>query len=444
MREGSPRPTLSLFDVVAATAGVVIGAGLFRLPSTVAGHLGSEPWIIAAWIAGGVISLIGALCYAELATAFPSAGGEYHFLSGAFGQRVGFLFAWARVTVAQTGNIVLLAFVFGDYLASAVPLGEHGASIYAAAAVIGVTAINAKGLRFTVAVQRALFGLTLTGLTTIIVVGVAIGPVATPQAVASATPSIAAFGSAMIFVLFTYGGWNEAAYISAEVRDGARNMTRALLISIGVITAFYVAVNWTYLHVLGVVGVANSTVVAADVMRVDISDNAAAFMTALILVLVLKSMNVATMTGARTSFALGRDFPALRFLGHWDGDRDAPEQALWVQCGMSLVLVALGSASRGGVETAIDYLSPVFWLFFLLTGIALFTLRAKYPDAPRPFRVPLYPLTPILFCAASVFMLYASIRFSGIGAVIGLGVLALGMPLMFLLKPAASRFNAQI
>lgn len=441
MREGAPRPTLSLFDVVAATAGVVIGAGLFRLPSTVAGHLGSEPWIIAAWVAGGVISLIGALCYAELAAAFPSAGGEYHFLSGAFGPRVGFLFAWARVTVAQTGNIVLLAFVFGDYLSSAVPLGDYGSSICAAVSVIGITAINAAGLRFTVALQRALFGLTLVGLTTIVVVGMAVGPVTAAPVPPAATPSLAAIGSAMIFVLFTYGGWNEAAYISAEVRNGPRNMARALLISIGVITTFYVAVNWTYLHVLGVDGVANSTVVAADVMRVDISDNAAAFMTALILVLVLKSMNVATMTGARTSFALGRDFPALRFLGHWDGDRDAPEQALWVQCGMSLVLVALGSASRGGVETAIDYLSPVFWLFFLLTGVALFVLRVRYPTTARPFRVPLYPLTPILFCAVSAFMLYASIRFSGIGAVIGLGVLGLGMPLMLLLKPAPTRFS---
>ena len=443
MSEPAPKPVLSLFDVIAATAGIVIGAGLFRLPSAVAADAGSEAWFLGFWLAGGLVSLIGALCYAELSTAFPSTGGEYHFLTGAFGSRVGFLFAWARVTVAQTGNIVLLAFVFGDYLATAAPLGAYGPSIYAALSVAAVTLLNAAGLRLTAAVQRWLFVATMAGLGALFMTGLSIDTVPAVAAAVPGAPGLAAVGSAMVLVLFTYGGWNEAAYVSAEVRDGARNMSRALIASIAVITTCYVAVNWTYVTVLGLDGVAASTAVASDVMRRGIGDTAAAFMTALVLVVVLKSMNVATLTGARTAYALGRDTPALGFFGRWNAERNAPTRALALQLAMALAFIGFGSLSRSGIETTIDYLSPVFWLFFLLTGLSLFVLRAKFPRAERPYRVPLYPLTPLVFCVSCAFMLYASIDFAGSGALVGLGVLVLGVPVMMLARARPLKTTAR-
>ena len=430
MSEPAPKPVLSLFDVIAATAGIVIGAGLFRLPSAVVAEIGSEAWVLALWAAGGAVSLIGALCYAELSTAFPSAGGEYHFLSGAFGQRIAFLFAWARVTVAQTGNLVLLAFVFGDYAAESLSLGPAGAAAAAALAATAVTLLNVSGLRLTVATQRWLFVATLAGLALLVMTGLTIeGPAPAPSA-PSSSPNIAAIGGAMVLVLFTYGGWNEAAYVSAEVREPERNMTRALVLSILLITVCYVVVNWAYLRALGLDGVAASPAVASEVMRRGIGDTAARFMTLLVLVIVLKSMNVATLTGARTAYALGRDVAGFRYFGQWNAARNAPVRALWLQLGMALALIGFGALSRSGVATTIDYLSPVFWLFFLLTGLSLFVLRRKYPDTPRPFRVPLYPWLPILFCANAAFMLYASIEFAGQGALVGLAVLGLGIPVM--------------
>jgi len=437
MSQPAPKATLSLFEAIAATAGIVIGVGIFRFPSIVAGALQSAPAILAAWVAGGVISLIGALCYAELAAAFPSPGGEYHFLSRAYGRHVAFLFAWARAAVIQTGSIALLAFVLGDYLASLAPFGPYAPPIFAAAAVIALTGLNIMGVRQAAGFQKAMFILALMGLAALCVAGLSVDPA--PQTLDLApAPSISAIGTAMILVLLTYGGWNEAAYISAEVRDGPRNMARALLLSIGVVTFCYVTINAVYLHVLGVDGVANTQAVAGDVMRTALGEPGAIAISILVIVMVLTSLNVTIFTGARSNFALGRDFPLFGFLGKWNEKNNAPETGLIVQGAIALFLVALGTFSRGGVQTAVDYLAPVFWFFFLMTGIALFVLRIREKDAPRPFRVPLYPLTPFLFCLSAGAMLYSSVSFTGIGASAGIAVLALGLPFLYFVPRKAA------
>jgi APA family basic amino acid/polyamine antiporter len=438
MNQPAPKATLSLFEAVAATAGIVIGVGIFRFPSIVAGALQNEPAIIAVWIAGGVISLFGALCYAELATAFPSAGGEYHFLSRAFGKQIGFLFAWARASIIQTGSIALLAFVLGDYLASLFVLEGYASPIFAATAVLALTGLNIMGVRQTAGFQKAMFALTLIGLAALTITGLSAVPA--PAALATQSiPGFGAIGAAMIFVLLTYGGWNEAAYISAEIRDGKRNMTRALLLSITIVTLCYVAINMIYLRVLGVDGVAGSQAVASDVMRAVFGETGGTAITIVIVIVALTSLNVTIFTGARSNFALGRDFPPFRILGNWNKKSGAPVTSLVVQGAIALFLVGLGTLSRGGVQTAVDYLSPVFWLFFLLTGIALFVLRVKEKDAPRPFRVPLYPLTPILFCLSAAAMLYSSLSFTGIGASAGLAVLALGLPFLYFVPRGAAK-----
>ncbi|MBI3127622.1 MAG: amino acid permease [Candidatus Tectomicrobia bacterium] len=424
-----PRRVLSLFDTVSIIVGIVIGAGIFRLPSLVASQLGGEAAILTAWAAGGLISIVGALCIAELATAYPHPGGEYHFLTRAYGRDCGFMFAWARMTVVQTGSIALLAYIFGDYAAQLLPLGPHGTSLYAVAAILFLTAVNLIGIRQTKLVQNLLFAATILGL--LCVIGGAFLTPAAPAGRASApaaTPS--GVGLAMIFILLTYGGWNEAAYVSAEVKDGPRNMVRGLLLGLGVITLFYVAVNFAYLRVLGVSGVAGSKALASDFMRGIFGEAGVVFMSFLILAIVLASLNVTVLTGARTNFALGRDFPAFGFLSHWSSGGGAPVRALLVQGAIALTLVLLGAFSRRNIELVVDYLSPVFWLFFLLTAISLFVLRRREPGAERPFRVPLYPVTPALFCLTSAYLLYSSLNYTGAGALVGVGVLILGIPFL--------------
>lgn len=436
MSPGEPRRLLSTFDAVAVIVSIVIGAGIFRLPSLVAGQLG-DPWIVlAAWAAGGLISLVGALCFAELVSAYPNTGGEYHFLRRAFGPQLGFMFAWARMSVVQTGAIALLAYIFGDYAQQLLPLGPHGPAIHAAGAIVVLTALNLAGIRESRRFQIAMFAATLLGLGCLILAGLVADPAASAVAVPDTSPDgpgAAAFGLAMVFVLLTYGGWNEASYISAEMRGDRRAMARALIFGIGLIALLYIAINAAFLWVLGSAGMAGSQAPASDVMDAAFGSGGATFVTVLIVVVVLASINVTILTGARTNFALGQDVPLLAFLAQWS-DRGAPVNALLLQGAISLGLVLVGMLGRSGVETAVEYLSPVFWFFFLLTGLSLFVLRYREPAAERPFPVPLYPLTPALFCLVSAWMLYSSLIYTGIGALTGVAVLAAGLPIMALAR----------
>jgi len=426
--------TLSSFDVVALTVGVVIGASVFKTPALVAGNTGSGLLMLLAWILGAGVSLVGALCYAELATAYPHAGGDYHYFQRAYGEWVAFLFAWARLVVIQTGSITLIAFVFGDYATQIWSLGPYSSSLYAAAAVLGLTGLNMAGVRQGKHVQRGLTIATIVGLVILVVAGFFL--IAEP-ATATAEPSSSSgttgsFGMAMVFVLLTYGGWNEAAYLSAEVKDVRRNMTVGLFVSLGLIAALYLLVNWAYLYGLGLNGMGNSDVVAADLMRAALGEPGAQLLSLLVIAAALSSTNATIFTGARTSFALGRDFSLFRFLGHWEDDAETPANALLVQGGIALALVGVGAWTRQGFESMVDYTAPVFWLFFGLAGASILVLRWTEPEIPRPFTVPLYPLTPIAFCTACAYMLWSSLTYTGVGALLGVGVLLLGLPLLLL------------
>lgn len=414
--------------------GIVVGAGIFRTPGMVAGAAGDTTGLVALWLAGGVISVIGALCYAELASAFPDAGGEYHFLHRAFGRTVAFLFAWARLTVIPTGSIALLAFVFGDYLTELLPYGSS--LFYAAALVIALTVLNVMGLKFGKAVQNACTAVVVLGLVVIIAGGMLSGPPPGPVASAGAADAGSvgggvSVGLAMVFVLLTYGGWNEAAYLSSEIRGGPKRVALALVGGVAAVTGLYLAVNLAYVRGLGLEGLQASTTVASDLMRAVSGNAGAAIVSALIAAAALTSANATVVMGSRTGYALGRDFQVFRALGKWDPKADAPVPALLVQGTLALVLIAVGGLSRRGFEAMVEYTAPVFWAFFLLTGVALFVLRHRAPDVHRPFKVPLYPLTPLVFCATSAWLLYSSIAHARIGSVLGVVVLALGaVPLL--------------
>lgn len=433
MSEARPRPVLSVFDAVALTVGVVIGAGIFKTPALVAASAGSELWILLTWLSGGLISLAGALCYAELVTSYPHTGGEYHFLSRAYGRGTGFLFAWTRLTVMQTGSIALLAFVFGDYMAELAPLGRDGAAWYAAGSVVLFTAINLLGLQSSCRVQGLLTAVTVLGLGVLALAGFAAAPTS-PVELEPARVSADGLGMAMIFVLLTYGGWNEAAYISAEVRDVRRTLVRALLLSIGVITLIYLLVNAAYLRVLGAQALGDSEVPGADLMSAALGPLGAQLVSGLIALVALTSLNVTIFTGARTGYALARDFRLFHWLDYWHAGTNAPLAALLAQGALALALVGLGALGRQGFQTMVDYVSPVFWLFFLLSGLSLFVLRWREPARARPFRVPGYPWIPILFCASCTYLLYSSLSYTGIGALAGVSVLLLGLPLLWLAR----------
>lgn len=425
-----PRRLLHAMGAVAIVVGIVVGAGIFKTPSLVAGITQDAGWLVATWIAGALVSLAGALCYAELCAAHPHAGGDYHFLTRAYGKKLSFLYAWARAMVINTGSIALLAYVFGDYMTRVVALGPHSAALWAGGIVVALTAANLAGIHASARLQTALTLLVVAGLIAIVLAGFAAKPpaAATPAAFSS-TPPAGLLGLALVFVLLTFGGWNEAAYISSEVRGGPRAIVGVLVASLAIITALYLLVNLAMLRGLGLDGLAASKAAGADVLGLMFGPWAEKLIGILVALAALTSINSTMIVGARTNYALGRDWAVLRGMGRWQASRGTPVTGHLVQAAISLGLILFGAFQADGFEAMVEFTAPVFWSFLFLVGVSLFLLRLRHPDIARPFRVPLYPFTPIVFCVSCAYLAYSSITYAASkdAVHVSLWVMALGL-----------------
>jgi APA family basic amino acid/polyamine antiporter len=429
----APKRIVRPIDAVGLVVGIVIGAGIFRTPSIVAGNAANASAVYTAWLVGGLISLVGALVYAELATTYPNAGGDYYYLRRAFGHRVAFLFGWSRMTVIQTGSLATVVFIFGDYASQILSLGEYSSAIYAALAITILTGINIMGVREGTGTQNLLAAIQVSGMIFVIAAAFLL---TSPQPIAPhLANSSSSFGLMLLFVLFTYGGWNEAAYVSGELREVERNMAPVLVISIALITVLYTAMNWAYLHILGLNGVAASQQVAADLMQSLLGSVGAKAVSGLVAISALTTANATVFTGGRSSYALGRDYRQFRFLGRWSAQTGTPINGLVLQGIIALALIVLGVVAHQGFQAIVEYTAPVFWSFFLLSGVALIVLRYKDRSIARPFRVPLYPAAPILFCMTCGYLLYSSLAYTGIGALVGVAVLVVGALWLLVVTP---------
>lgn len=440
MNLAAPERRLGARHAGALCIGMVIGAGIFKTSPMVAQSL-PEAWqLYLAWALGGLLSFVGALCFAELAAAFPDVGGDYHFLHRAYGPRVGLLFAWSRFAVIHTGSMALLGFVFGDYLAQVVDLspwlGAHASAVLAAGLIVGLTALNLLGVRVGLGTQLGLTALVLAGLLLLGGGAAAHQLAAQPAATQGAATAMADWGTAMVFVFLAYGGWSDAATLSAEMRDGRRGMVRALLLGLGAVMALYLLANWAYVSVLGLPGLARSEAPAAELMRLSFGRGAELLMVGVVTLTALSVMNAILIAGPRTTYAAARDLAAEWRLSQWNAERGTPSAALVATAAVALLLVTFGALTRGGFSTMVDYLSPVYWAFLALSGAAVIVLRQREPEVPRPFRVPLYPWLPLLFCACSAWLLWSSVVYVKTGALVGLGVLAVGALLLAGLRAA--------
>lgn len=432
----NPIPSFTKNNSLAVVIGIVIGIGIFRLPPIVAGHSANSLQFILFWLTGGIISLLGALCYAELTSAKPDAGGEYYFLRQAYGPAIGFLLSWGRMTVIQTGSLALIAFVFGDYASNILDLGAYSSAIYAAFIIILLTGINLVSTKHS---GRSQMG--LTSAIVILTVFIAVSGLITSSpadisgiTLTNTTGSLftgGSAGAAMIFVLLTYGGWNEAAYLSGELVHVQRNIIKILVIGIGLITGIYILVNMAYLHIMGLEGLQNSETVGADVTGHIFGSAGSLIVSIIVMLASLSTANATIITGARTNYALGRDFKLFGFMGRWNTQRNTPANALMVQGIIALLLVALGAWSKESISTMVDYTAPIFWLFLLLITVSLFIFRLRDKPEAIPYKVPLYPITPLLFLLVCLYMFYSSLAFTGIGALIGSSFLIAGIPFYF-------------
>ena len=424
-----PKQVFSNLSAVAVIIGIVVGIGIFRLPSIVAQNASSEWHYLSFWLAGGLISIMGALCYAELASARPDAGGEYHFLTSAFGSAVGFLFSWGRLSVIQTGSIALAAFILGDYASVIYDLGTYSSSIYAALAVILLTGLNVWGTQPSKNAQNVMTTLIVSIIALAGISGLlnGTGDIQMPNNNISTSA-----GSAMIFVLLTYGGWNEGVYLSAEIKDVRQNISRVLLTALTAITLLYLLINAAYLHILGLETLRNSETIGVALSNQILGSGGAFAMAVIVVISALSTVNATIITGARTNYALGRDFKMFQFLGRWNNTVNAPINALLLQGAIALALVGLGTITKEAVSTMVDYTAPVFWLFILLTTVSLFVFRNEPTPNNGSFKVPFYPFTPIIFILVCLYLLYSSVVFTGNGALIGIGILLLGIPIYWI------------
>lgn len=416
---------LSLWDAVSLIIGIVIGSTVFKSPAGLVFRNMPDPWTsLGLWVICGGLSFVGALCYAELATTYPRLGGEYNYLTRAFGPAIGFLFGWAQLAIIQTGSIGALSYVFATSATTAFGFKPEQSVWFALAAVVGLTGLNCLGIRSGKRTQNLLTAAKALGILMLIVGGLS----ATGSKSFEVQRPVGQDGLplALILVLYAYGGWNDAAFVAADVRDRKRNIPRALLMGIGIITACYVLINAAYLATLGFEGARSSFEPASDAMKVVFGTAGQRAISVLVMISALGSVNGLIFSVARLHATVGADHGLFALLGRWSQRSRAPVWSLLVQGAIASLMIfcvgteigrntidaALGlirvppvpwSRYFGGFDTLFAASAPIFWLFFLITGISYFVLRRKDPDIDRPFRAPWFPLCPLIFCAMCVF-----------------------------------------
>jgi amino acid transporter len=412
-----PKKELSLFDSACIIVGIIIGAGIYETAPTIAASMGGSTATLCIWVVGGLLALAGAFCYGELATTYPHEGGDYVYLSRAYGGWVGYLFGWSQLAIIRPGDIALMVFVFARYASRLFPF-QHSSLIYAVSAIVVLTAINVVGVKEGKWTQNLLTVVKAAGLLAIVVAGF----LAPPQTKVAETGTFTMGGLklALILVMFTYAGWHEMAYVAAEVKHPQRNIVRAMVLGTAAVTILYLLVNAAFLHTLGYEGITASQAVAADTVSTSLPLMAAKAISVLICISTLGAANGLILTGARISYAVGAEHSLFRQLGKWSGRFGTPVFALCLQGSLSSLIVILA----GSFIDTILYYAPVFWMFFLLTGLSVFVLRRKDRQMSRPYKVTGYPVTPIIFCASCTFMIYNSVSYALANKPIGLMVVS--------------------
>jgi APA family basic amino acid/polyamine antiporter len=411
--------------------GTIIGASIFVQPSEITRQMPSVAGILLAWLAAGLLTLFGALVCAELASAFPRTGGVYTFLKESFSPAVGFLWGWAMFWSMHSGIIAAIATVFARYVAHFVPLGDAGIRLTAVALIVLLSAINYLGVRHGGVVQNAFTAAKVLAIVVLIAAGLALGGPATGAAASSDAWSLAGFtwtGFALAVAagLFAYGGWHMVTYTAGETRDAARVVPRALLIGTLVVTACYAGLNAIYLTVLPLDVVRNSTRVAADAADVLFGGGGATVLALLVVVSTFGAVNGIVLVGPRVYYQMAQDGLLFRWLGAVHPRFGTPARAIVLQAVIASALAFTNT--YGALFRRVIYTE---WIFFAAMAVGLMLLRRRADYRPA-WRMPAYPVVPLVFIAASLAIVVMQVRAVPLDSAIGLGLVLLGLPVYFL------------
>ncbi|MEW6238656.1 MAG: amino acid permease [Candidatus Omnitrophota bacterium] len=413
--------TLGVFDVVSIIVGIIVGSGIFMIPAWVAGLMGSPGLIMLAWFLGGLLSLAGALCYAELASTYPREGGDYYFLNRAYGSWAGFLYAWGRLLVIHTGNIACMSYIAGTYAARLFPF-PHADNILTLSAIIILTTINCLGVREGKWTQNILAAAQTIGLFGVVIVGFLVSA-PSPEPPMPGGFSLESLLMALIFVQFCFGGWSDCAFVASEVKEPEKNILRSLVIGTLLVTVVYLLVNGAILHALGVQLMAASKTAIADVLSLGFGKAGTVLVCLLAMTVALSSANGMILTGGRIFHAFGEDHALFRILGTRNRRFHTPAAAMIAQGVIASIL-----ALSGRFEDLVTYTASAHWLFMTAIGAALFLFRRREPDIERPYRTSFYPLTPLVYIASCLLLLFGALNYARSSALLGFLIVLSGLP----------------
>lgn len=428
--ERMPR-SLGLAHAVAVSIGITIGSGIFRVPATVAGLLPAPGAIMLCWVLGGVIALCGALTVAELAAALPRSGGMFAYLLEGFGPLPAFLFGWAELVVVRAAALGAIATVFAEYLGHFVPLSA-GAVRVAAAVLIGIVGImNYVGVRRAAAVLSATTYAKYVAVTALALLAYSAtgGTVAHLSPVWSAPVSLSLLATALIPVMWTYDGWADLAAIGGEVSDPQRTLPLALILGCACVTALYLVLNLGFMYALSLPELSGSKLIAATVAgRIPLlAGFGAALIAGLVLVSTFSGLNASLMVGARIFFAMGDRGVLLRGLSRVSPRFKTPSAAIWLCTALGVVYVLQNDFAGLAAKFILG-----IWPFYALTVAAVFVLRRRRPDLPRPYRVWGYPLVPAVFLIASVGMVVNALLTDPVNTGVTFTIIFAGLPVYWL------------
>ena len=461
---------LTLFDCVCIIVGTIIGAGIFKMPAIVASNVPSVTWLVAVWVAGGLVALMGALCFAELTTTYPDRGGDYGYLKRGYHYRVGFAFSWAAFWVIRPTSIALMAMIFGEFAVSVFP-DTLPLYAFAGLTVIGLSLTNLIGVRFGKASQNLLTVAKVAGILVVVAAAFLVWPNAgapsqevigqeviaeVPTQINNTVDSAPAteesgestwewFWLSMVFVMFTFGGWNDIAFVASETRNPKRNLLRALVVGTGVVLLVYLLVNLALVAGLGFEQMAslgsrweNATSVLVEQNMGPVGKD---LLSILVCVSCLGAINAMIFTSPRIYWATAVDYPSLRLVAG-----DVSGKGCWrgilLQGVVTIAYILTFGNDKNGVENLTASNAPYFWSFLGLTVVSLMINRVRFKGQFDGYRVPLYPVLPVLFVGACLFMVYRSWTYMMdqelwlATAIIG-GWVLVGLILSFLLRNEA-------
>lgn len=425
------KKNLRLWDSAAIIISIVIGVGIFRVPSEVARYLGAPKLMLFAWLVGGIIAGLGSLCYAELSASYPKTGGNYIYLRESYGSWAGFLFGWTELLAVRTGSIAAVAFIFAEYSQSFLSFDKAFVKSIAIMGILMLTIVNAFGLQYGKRVQN-LFTipkiLCLTGIIFFALISqkgnisyLSYAPVNSGKGI------FWLFGLSLIPILWTYGGWHENTFMAEETKNAKRTIPLALLSGISLVTVLYVSINFIYLYLVPPKEILNANLVAADLLQILAGGSGRKILEAFIIISSLGCINAMIMTGSRVTYAMGKDNAIFRYIGKIDGRYGTPIRALIINAFWSIILIMFGTFNELLFFTGI-----LVWLFFALAVGGVFILRHKHPNIERPYKAWGYPFLPAVFVLICIALVFVTMISYPVQSFWGIIILVSGIPIFII------------